>query len=50
MGYQVPVVHIVGYPSTQAIKSHAIMHHSLGDGKFGSVYAVLCSKGIDSLN
>lgn len=31
----VPVVHIVGYPSTQAIKSHAIMHHSLGDGKFG---------------
>ncbi|KAH8807860.1 putative pyruvate decarboxylase [Xylogone sp. PMI_703] len=31
----VPVVHIVGYPSTAAMKTHAIMHHSLGDGKFG---------------
>jgi TPP-dependent 2-oxoacid decarboxylase len=47
MGNQVPVVHIVGYPSTQAIKSHAIMHHSLGDGKFGSVCGVLCSKSLN---
>ncbi|KAL3705798.1 Pyruvate decarboxylase 1 [Talaromyces marneffei ATCC 18224] len=31
----VPVVHIVGYPSTSAMKSGAVMHHSLGDGEFG---------------
>ncbi|KAK9235102.1 thiamine diphosphate-binding protein [Lipomyces kononenkoae] len=30
----VPVVHIVGYPSTKAMKEGAIMHHSLGDGNF----------------
>jgi pyruvate decarboxylase len=30
----VPVVHIVGYPAVTAQKAGAIMHHSLGDGKF----------------
>ncbi|KAK9365562.1 thiamine diphosphate-binding protein [Lipomyces kononenkoae] len=30
----VPVVHIVGYPSTKAMKERAIMHHSLGNGNF----------------
>lgn len=30
----VPVVHIVGYPSTTAAKAHRIMHHTLGDGRF----------------
>ncbi|KAF2263194.1 pyruvate decarboxylase [Lojkania enalia] len=30
----VPVVHIVGYPTIQAIRKKAIMHHSLGNGKF----------------
>ncbi|KAF2654182.1 pyruvate decarboxylase [Lophiostoma macrostomum CBS 122681] len=30
----VPVVHIVGYPTVNAVRSKAIMHHSLGTGKF----------------
>ena len=30
----VPVVHIVGYPTTGAINGKTIMHHSLGDGRF----------------
>ncbi|KIN07253.1 hypothetical protein OIDMADRAFT_36813 [Oidiodendron maius Zn] len=31
----VPVIHIVGYPSTVAMKNKTIMHHSLGNGEFG---------------
>ncbi|KAJ5523631.1 hypothetical protein N7513_013175 [Penicillium frequentans] len=31
----VPVVHVVGYPSTLAMNGNKIMHHSLGDGDFG---------------
>ncbi|KAK0716664.1 thiamine diphosphate-binding protein [Apiosordaria backusii] len=30
----VPVLHIVGYPTTPAQKSGKILHHRLGDGKF----------------
>jgi pyruvate decarboxylase len=30
----VPVVHIVGYPSMKAQRNHAILHHTLGEGKF----------------
>lgn len=30
----VPVVHIVGYPTVSAVRNKAIMHHSLGNGKF----------------
>jgi pyruvate decarboxylase len=30
----VPVVHIVGYPSVAAAEAGAIMHHTLGDGRF----------------
>ncbi|KAL2063135.1 hypothetical protein VTL71DRAFT_6207 [Oculimacula yallundae] len=30
----VPVVHIVGYPTVAAQNKKAIMHHSLGDGRF----------------
>jgi pyruvate decarboxylase len=30
----VPVVHIVGYPAVTAQKAGAIMHHTLGNGKF----------------
>lgn len=30
----VPAVHIIGYPSTSAMKAGLIMHHTLGDGKF----------------
>jgi pyruvate decarboxylase len=30
----VPVVHIVGYPTVSAVRSKAIMHHSLGNGRF----------------
>lgn len=30
----VPVVHVVGYPTVAAQRSQAIMHHSLGDGRF----------------
>ncbi|KAG8879872.1 Pyruvate decarboxylase 1 [Tulasnella sp. 332] len=30
----VPVIHIVGYPSTTAQKSGALLHHTLGNGDF----------------
>ncbi len=30
----VPVVHIVGYPSMKAQRKHAILHHTLGEGRF----------------
>ncbi|TXC03052.1 hypothetical protein FocTR4_00015418 [Fusarium oxysporum f. sp. cubense] len=30
----VPVVHIVGYPTVDAVRNRRIMHHSLGNGKF----------------
>ncbi|KAK2674427.1 Thiamine pyrophosphate enzyme, C-terminal TPP-binding [Fusarium oxysporum f. sp. vasinfectum] len=30
----VPVVHIVGYPTVDAVRNKRIMHHSLGNGKF----------------
>lgn len=30
----IPVVHIVGYPTTGAMNAKTIMHHSLGDGRF----------------
>ncbi|KAH4169209.1 pyruvate decarboxylase [Parastagonospora nodorum] len=30
----VPVVHVVGYPTVNAVRSKAIMHHSLGNGEF----------------
>ncbi|KAF1977956.1 pyruvate decarboxylase [Bimuria novae-zelandiae CBS 107.79] len=36
----VPVVHIVGYPGVSAVRSKAIMHHSLGDGRFGMYEAM----------
>jgi len=31
----VPVVHIVGYPTVNAVRRKAIMHHSLGNGEYG---------------
>lgn len=31
----VPVVHIVGYPHRRAQQAGMILHHTLGDGKFG---------------
>ncbi|KAK9369637.1 thiamine diphosphate-binding protein [Lipomyces kononenkoae] len=37
----VPVVHIVGYPSTKAMKERAIMHHSLGNGNFGMYHEMV---------
>ncbi|TFK28011.1 pyruvate decarboxylase [Coprinopsis marcescibilis] len=30
----VPVLHLVGVPSTQELKSRPLIHHSLGDGRF----------------
>ncbi|KAG5775510.1 hypothetical protein H9Q73_010827 [Fusarium xylarioides] len=30
----IPVVHIVGYPTVDAVRNRRIMHHSLGNGKF----------------
>lgn len=30
----VPVLHIVGYPSTKAQRTEVILHHSMGDGRF----------------
>jgi len=37
----VPVVHIVGYPSMKAQRAHAILHHTLGEGKFQSVFPLI---------
>lgn len=31
-------MHIVGYPSTDAMKAHTIMYHMLGDGRFDMYY------------
>ncbi|KAF4541613.1 Thiamine pyrophosphate enzyme TPP-binding protein [Lasiodiplodia theobromae] len=31
----VPIVHVVGYPSTVAQKNGLLLHHSLGNGDFG---------------
>ncbi|PWN47571.1 putative PDC1-pyruvate decarboxylase, isozyme 1 [Violaceomyces palustris] len=33
---RVPVVHIVGVPSTSAQGAHSLLHHTLGDGRFGA--------------
>lgn len=32
-----PVLHIVGYPTRQEAQEHRIMHHSVGDGRYGYV-------------
>lgn len=34
----VPVIHIVGYPSMKAQRDHAILHHTLGEGKFDNYH------------
>lgn len=31
---RLPIVHIVGVPSTSAQDNHALLHHTLGDGRF----------------
>ncbi|GAA5835602.1 hypothetical protein JCM5353_000904 [Sporobolomyces roseus] len=31
---RVPLLHLVGVPSTKLQKNHALLHHTLGDGKF----------------
>ncbi|CAD6885214.1 unnamed protein product [Tilletia controversa] len=36
MSERVPVVHIVGVPSTSAEGNHSLLHHTLGDGNYGS--------------
>lgn len=33
---RLPLVHIVGVPSTSAQSNHALLHHTLGDGRFDS--------------
>lgn len=30
----VPVLHIIGYPSTKAHKQKAMVHHTMGDGRY----------------
>ncbi|KAK9319254.1 thiamine diphosphate-binding protein [Lipomyces orientalis] len=37
----VPVVHVVGYPATTAMKERAIMHHSLGNGNFSMYHEMV---------
>ncbi|KAK9327184.1 thiamine diphosphate-binding protein [Lipomyces starkeyi] len=37
----VPVAHIVGYPSTTAMKERAIMHHTLGNGNFSMYHEMV---------
>ncbi|KAE8227696.1 hypothetical protein CF326_g7401, partial [Tilletia indica] len=34
MSQRVPVVHIVGVPSTSAEGNHSLLHHTLGDGQY----------------
>ena len=38
---KVPVVCIVGYPPVAGINKHAIMHHSLGDGRFDEFHQMV---------
>ncbi|EST04586.1 Thiamine pyrophosphate enzyme, C-terminal TPP-binding [Kalmanozyma brasiliensis GHG001] len=33
---RLPVIHIVGVPSTAAQGAHSLLHHTLGDGRFGA--------------
>ncbi|KAI0300389.1 thiamine diphosphate-binding protein [Russula brevipes] len=33
---RIPVVHIVGVPSTEQQKTRSILHHTLGDGRYGA--------------
>ncbi|TKY89645.1 hypothetical protein EX895_001430 [Sporisorium graminicola] len=33
---RLPVIHIVGVPSTAAQGSHSLLHHTLGDGRFSA--------------
>ena len=35
----VPVLHIVGVPSTADFRTRPLLHHTLGDGRYG---VVLC--------
>jgi pyruvate decarboxylase len=37
---RLPVVHIVGVPSTSAQGQHALLHHTLGDGRFEAFTAM----------
>lgn len=34
MAERLPIVHIVGVPSTSLQSAHALLHHTLGNGKF----------------
>jgi TPP-dependent 2-oxoacid decarboxylase len=46
----VPVVHVVGVPSTTQQKAKALLHHTLGDGRQASfsLLAVLIDGGADT--
>lgn len=33
----VPVLHVVGVPSTLQLKTRPVLHHTLGDGRYGLV-------------
>lgn len=40
---RVPVFHIVGIPSHRLQRSHQVLHHSLGDGKFNKFFELSAS-------
>lgn len=44
----VPVVHVVGYPGRPAMKSHTLMHHTLGTGEFGMYHEMVRHISVDT--
>jgi pyruvate decarboxylase len=40
MSERLPLLHIVGTPSTKLVANKALLHHTLGEGKFGEFAAM----------
>ncbi len=45
---RLPVIHIVGVPSTAAQGSHSLLHHTLGDGRFSAFENMSKEISVDS--
>ena len=45
---RLPVVHIVGVPSTAAQGAHSLLHHTLGDGRFTAFEAMSKEISVDT--
>ncbi len=43
---RLPVFHLVGSPSVRLVRSRKSIHHSFGDGEFGTVPRSVCGIGV----